>query len=106
MQAVTSSVARMTDRSRSDVAATLDAGERTCAALIASIRDAIAPLQPGTILAILSRDPSARLDLPAWCRMTGHGYLGSDDHETHAIHYLRKRGSHHGEDSSVRQPRK
>ena len=92
MRGATSCSARMTDRDRDDIAATLDAGERTCAALIASIRDAIAPLQPGEVLAVTSRDPSARLDLPAWCRMTGHVYLDVDERDDHTMHYLRKRG--------------
>lgn len=83
----------------------IDTGEETCAALIRSIQRAILPLEPGAVLAVNSRDPSARLDLPAWCRMTGHSYLDSDDHETHTIHYLRKRGNEHGEDNRVRQPR-
>jgi tRNA 2-thiouridine synthesizing protein A len=73
------------------VAATHDAGEQTCAALIQSAQRAIAPLPAGEILALTSRDPSARIDLPAWCRMTGHGYLGHDETEDRTIHYLRKR---------------
>lgn len=95
----------MTDLSGVPVATTLDTGEQTCETLIRSIRQAIAPLQPGAVLAVRSGDPSARLDLPAWCRMTGHGYLGSDDHETHSIHYLRKRDNEDGKDNGIRQPR-
>jgi TusA-related sulfurtransferase len=72
------------------VAATLDTGEQTCAALILSVQRAVAPLAPGQILAVRSRDPSARIDLPAWCRMTGHTYVGVDEHDDEAIHYLRK----------------
>jgi tRNA 2-thiouridine synthesizing protein A len=84
------------------VAVGIDTGQQTCETLIRSVRLAIAPLPPGTILAVNSRDPSARLDLPAWCRMTGHTYLGNDDHETLTIHYLRKRENEHGKDDSLR----
>lgn len=101
----TSSSARRTDLTDIRVAATLDTGEQTCATLIRSIQQAILPLQPGAVLAVNSHDLSARLDLPAWCRMTGHGYLGNDDHETYTIHYLRKRGNEHGEDDCLRQSR-
>jgi TusA-related sulfurtransferase len=85
-----SSAARIVDQSGSPVAATLDSGEQTCATLILAVRDAISPLAAGEILAVISRDPSARLDLPAWCRMTGHSYLGLEDLDDGAIHYLRK----------------
>jgi tRNA 2-thiouridine synthesizing protein A len=84
------------------VAATLDAGEENCAALILNVRRAIDPLRPGEILAVVAYDPSAQLDLRAWSRMAGHGYLGMDDHDEYAIYYLRKRGSSHGEDSGLR----
>jgi tRNA 2-thiouridine synthesizing protein A len=84
------------------VAAMLNAGEQTCATLIMSVRQAITPLAPGEILAVVSYDPSARLDLPAWSRMTGHDYQGIDEHENHTIHYLRKRGTPDGEDPDIR----
>ena len=84
------------------IAATLDAGEQNCATLILNVRKALAPLAPGQILKIVAYDPSAHLDLRAWSRMTGHGYLGKEDHDTYAIYYLRKRGDSHGEDSGLR----
>jgi tRNA 2-thiouridine synthesizing protein A len=73
-------------------AATLDAGEQNCATLILNVRAAIEPLSPGDVLQIVAYDPSAQLDLRAWSRMTGHGYLGMCDHGTYAVYYLRKRG--------------
>ena len=82
--------------------ATLDAGEQNCAALIMHVRKAIAPLAPGEILAVVAYDPSAPLDLRAWSRMTGHGYVTMEDHGDHTIHYLRKRAASHGEDSGLR----
>ncbi|HUG16225.1 MAG TPA: sulfurtransferase TusA family protein [Thermomicrobiales bacterium] len=84
------------------VTATLDAGEENCATLILNVRAAIDPLQPGEILAVVAYDPSAQLDLRAWSRMTGHGYLGMDDYDEYAVYYLRKRGTPHGEDSRLR----
>ena len=53
---------------------------------------AVPRMRPGTVLAVRSQDPSARLDLPAWCRMTGHGYLGNDDHEPEYIRTSAKAG--------------
>jgi len=92
----------MTDLSGTPAAAAIDTGEQTCETLIRNISQALEPLRPGELLAVRSCDPSAVLDLPAWCRMTGHGYLGSDDHETYATHYLRKRGQNNGKDDGIR----
>lgn len=32
--------------------------------------------EPGTVVHVIATDPAAPLDLPAWCHMTGHHYLG------------------------------
>lgn len=79
------------------VTATLDAGEQNCATLVMSVRDEIATLQPGQILAVVAYDPSAQLDLLAWSRMTGHRFLGMDRHDDHSTIYLEKKGTHLGE---------
>ena len=39
---------------------------------------------PGTLLEVWSTDPAAASDVPAWCRMRGHGYLGAQPHEAGA----------------------
>jgi cysteine desulfurase len=33
----------------------------------------------GTVL-LLADDEAARLDVPAWCEMRGHAYLGAEGH--------------------------
>jgi tRNA 2-thiouridine synthesizing protein A len=35
-------------------------------------------LRAGEVLKLLCRDPGAREDLPAWCRITGHRLLWED----------------------------
>ena len=30
----------------------------------------------GTVVEVWATDPAARADVPAWCRMRGHDYLG------------------------------
>lgn len=84
------------DLDEQPVAATLDAGEQNCATLILNVRKALGPLGSGQVLKVVAYDPSAELDLHAWSRMTGHGYLGMEKHETHAIYYVRKRDDPHG----------
>lgn len=53
--------------------AVCDGGDLDCGSgLLLIIRRAIAPLKPGQILEVQSREPSVAIDLPAWCGMTGH----------------------------------
>lgn len=33
---------------------------------------------PGTVVEVLATDPAAAADIPAWCRMRGQEYLGSE----------------------------
>ena len=57
--------------------------------LLALVRPALALLEPGGVLAVLSSSASVREDLPSWCRVEGHGYLGlqaqADGRERHLI---------------------
>jgi tRNA 2-thiouridine synthesizing protein A len=99
-----SSGARMGDSPGHVVAARLDAGEENCATLILHVRAAIMPLEPGEVLEVRAYDPSAQLDLRSWCSMTGHGYLGMEDHGEFATYYLRRRASD-GEGSGLRELR-
>lgn len=41
------------------------------------VRSLITALAEGQVLEIRSSDPGVREDVPAWCRMTGHAFLGS-----------------------------
>jgi tRNA 2-thiouridine synthesizing protein A len=93
------SILDFADRS---VAATLDAGEQNCATLILNVKQALEPMTAGEILAVVAYDPSAELDLRAWTRMTGHEYLGREDHGQFAIYHLRKRGDSNGKRAGLR----
>lgn len=54
--------------------------------LVAQIKDA----PPGTAVHVITTDPAAPLDLPAWCHITGHAYLGPvPDDAGRAVHALR-----------------
>jgi tRNA 2-thiouridine synthesizing protein A len=37
-------------------------------------------LPAGTELTVLSTDPAARHDVPAWCRMRGHEHVATHEH--------------------------
>ncbi len=49
-----------------------DAGDMGCGELVLELRLRLKPMKPGQILKLTARDPGAREDLPAWCRLTGH----------------------------------
>ena len=35
---------------------------------------------------VLTTDPAAAHDIPAWCRMRGHDYLGARHYDGHTVH--------------------
>ncbi len=54
----------------------VDGGDLGCARLLVLLRARARDLAPGTVVHLTTSDPVAPIDLPAWCRMTGHRYLG------------------------------
>ncbi|MCG7287310.1 sulfurtransferase TusA family protein [Cellulomonas sp. ACRRI] len=54
----------------------VDGGDLGCARLLVLLRARARELPPGTVVHLTTSDPVAPIDLPAWCRMTGHRYLG------------------------------
>jgi uncharacterized OsmC-like protein/TusA-related sulfurtransferase len=55
-----------------------DGGDLDCGSgLILLIRDAMSRVPEGGILEMRSREPTVAADLPPWCRMVGHAFLGA-----------------------------
>ena len=61
-----------------------DASDIGCARLATELRARLDAMAPGEQIRITARDPGARADLPAWCRMTGHT-LVSAEHPVYVI---------------------
>lgn len=55
---------------------TLDCFGRPCPVPIIELARALADVQVGELLEVLSDDPAAAVDVPAWCRMRGQEYDG------------------------------
>jgi len=74
--------------------AVCDGGDLDCGSgLLLIIRSAMAPVRPGGTLLVKSRETSVREDLPAWCRMVGHGLLHETPGDNGYTHFLlRKKG--------------
>lgn len=54
----------------------IDGGDKLCVMLLLELRAKITDLPAGTVVHLIATDPAAPLDLPAWCHLTGHEYLG------------------------------
>ncbi len=54
----------------------LDGGDRRCVQLLLELRALTLTAPAGTVIHLIATDPAAPLDLPAWCHLTGHRYLG------------------------------
>jgi tRNA 2-thiouridine synthesizing protein A len=54
----------------------LDQRGRRCPLPVIELARHIGDVPVGASIAVAADDPAARLDIPAWCRMRGHGYEG------------------------------
>jgi tRNA 2-thiouridine synthesizing protein A len=67
----------------------IDGGDRACVRLLLELRARISGLPGGTVIHLIASDPAAPIDLPAWCHLTGHAYLGpvpAATRPTYAMH--------------------
>jgi len=55
-----------------------DAGELGCAQLVFELQRRLEGVAPGDTLEVVAHDPGAPIDLPAWCRMTGHTLVSAE----------------------------
>jgi len=62
-----------------------------CAQGILRLMRALAPLGPGQLVRVLSTDPAAEEDYPAWCRNTGHTFLRHEHDQGVIVSFLRRR---------------
>lgn len=55
----------------------VDGGDRGCGELLLVLAARSRTLAPGSTVRLLASDPAAPIDLPAWCHLAGHRYLGA-----------------------------
>lgn len=55
----------------------IDGEDRACGELLMVLAARARGVAAGTHLRLVATDPAAVVDLPAWCWLTGHDYLGS-----------------------------
>jgi tRNA 2-thiouridine synthesizing protein A len=67
-----------------------DAGPTGCGELIMNLFLQMKKLDRGHIIEVISYDPGAREDLPAWCRMQNHTLLERKDFGRISYYYIEK----------------
>jgi TusA-related sulfurtransferase len=58
--------------------------------LLMLLRDALEGVPPGAVIAVGTTDTATAHDLPAWCRVMAHTYLGAEAAPGGATYYFRK----------------
>ena len=71
-------------------AVVVDALGRRCPLPIIDLARRIGEVPVGAVIAVLSDDPAAAADVPAWCRMRGHDYLGARESATGSAYLVRR----------------
>ena len=63
---------------------------RPCPVPVIELARAVAAAAPGAVVEVVSDDPASRHDVPAWCRMRGHAYLGETPREQGSGYRVRR----------------
>jgi tRNA 2-thiouridine synthesizing protein A len=68
-----------------------DMRELSCGDLVMAMLKALRPLQPGDVMEIRALDPAAPIDIPAWCRLTGHTLVAGPCGPDKAHYFIQKK---------------
>lgn len=71
----------------------IDCRDQPCPRPIIELAKAIGDVPVGEELAVVARDPAARYDVPAWCRMRGQEYVGAEVTESGDPRYVVRRAT-------------
>ncbi|WP_246086758.1 sulfurtransferase TusA family protein [Nocardioides humi] len=71
----------------------IDCRDLPCPRPIIELAKALPGVAVGDLLAVVARDPAARHDVPAWCRMRGQEYVGEEVADDGAPRYVVRRVS-------------
>ncbi len=67
-----------------------DGGDLACGELLLGLLRALTGVTDGTEVRVIATDPAAPIDIPSWCHLTGHDYLGAGQHtDGRACYHLR-----------------
>lgn len=72
------------------VAAEVDATGLTCPLPVIELSTAVEGVEVGEVVRLLATDPTARVDVPVWCRMRRHRLLALDAEEGRLTFLVRR----------------
>ena len=67
----------------------VDSRGRRCPLPIIDLARRLPSVAVGAVVRVLADDPAAANDIPAWCRMKGHEYVGSPAPDVYEVRRLR-----------------
>jgi tRNA 2-thiouridine synthesizing protein A len=70
---------------------TIDTSGQCCPVPLIETNRAIKTMQPGEVLEVISTDIGSRMDIPAWCKRTGHELLRAEEEGETFRYFVRKR---------------
>ena len=73
-----------------EAALSLDTVGRRCPVPVIELANNIDEVAVGELVEVLSDDPAARVDIPVWCRMKGHEYVGDEPATVGTRHLVRR----------------
>ncbi len=81
-----------------------DGGDLDCGSgLILLIRENMAQTPIAGILEMRSREPTVAGDLPPWCRMAGHEYLGKKEEEKYTRYFIKRGHGTNEEEKALKE---
>lgn len=81
-----------------------DGGDLDCGSgLILLIRENMTQTPIDGILEMRSREPTVAGDLPPWCRMAGHEYLGKEEGDKYTRYFIKRGNGTHEEDKALKE---
>jgi tRNA 2-thiouridine synthesizing protein A len=69
----------------------LDCRGLVCPAPVIELARRIGEVEVGGLVGLVASDAAARVDLPAWCRMTGQEYVGEESADDDVPRYVVRR---------------
>jgi tRNA 2-thiouridine synthesizing protein A len=69
----------------------LDCLGQRCPLPVIELSRRLADVEVGQVVGVAADDPAARADVPAFCRMRGHEYVGAAEREDGAPMFLVRR---------------
>lgn len=70
----------------------VDARGRRCPVPVIELAKLVAEAEPGEVVEVVADDAAARVDIPVWCRMKGHAYVGEEPRGGAVAYRVRRSG--------------